>query len=95
MEAELPDEVVLEIQKAIDGKNFRKSAQSRDWVGYSVAKVLGLDIVTGTEAEQNNWVVKQTISKLLKCNALAEDNVPDENRKKRDVIVVGKWKVTA
>lgn len=90
VDAELPDEMVLEIQKAIDGKNFRKNVQATNWVGHSVAKVLGLDIVGGADAEHNRWLVKNTVSKLLKSGALAEARVQDESRKPRTVIVAGR-----
>jgi hypothetical protein len=80
---------VYRVQQAIDGKALRESVQAADWVGYEIARVLGLN----PDAKSDKAKVKTLIRTWLANGALKKDHVTDERSKVRPIIVVGEWVV--
>lgn len=76
---------LLDVQKAIDGKNYRRSPQSPDWIGNAIAEVLGLD------AEADRKRIATMITVWLKSGALKEGKVTDKRNNVRPIIEVGEW----
>ena len=85
--ASLTPEKLLEVQKSIDGKNCRRNVQATDWVGYPIAKVLGLDPARKADKARINRAIKFWIA----TGALVVSEAPDAKSKKRPVVEVGQW----
>lgn len=92
---DLPLETVRAIQTSVAGKGYRRDAQSKDWVGYAIAKILGLklcvsDVDTGdvAEIERNRERVKGVIAYLLRSevNALKVVFAADKKGRSRPCI---------
>lgn len=76
---------LLDVQKAIDGKNYRRSPQSPDWVGNAVAPLVGLD------AEMDRKRIIAMVNVWVKSGALKVTNLTDEKGKERPILEVGAW----
>ncbi|MFZ5675868.1 MAG: AAA family ATPase [Pseudomonadota bacterium] len=76
---------LLDVQKAIDGKNYRRSPQSPEWIGNAIAEILGLD------AEADRKRITRMIAVWLKSGALKEGTVVDKRNNVRPIIEVGEW----
>jgi AAA domain-containing protein len=77
---------LLEVQRALDGKELRYSDRSHDkWAGNVVADVLGLD------ADRDRKRIKKMIEAWLKSGALQKVNIKDQNRVGRPCVEVGEW----
>lgn len=75
------------VQMAIDGGQWRENTQAKDWAGKAVAEALGLDLDEKTDRQK----VKALLATWIKTEALRKVSRPDEHRKERDWIEVGRW----
>lgn len=75
------------VQKAVDGGQWRESPQAKDWVGKAIASVLDLNL-DDKAAKQK---IKALLATWIKTGALVKVSRPDEHRKDRDWVEVGKW----
>ena len=75
------------VQKAIDDGPWRENPQAKDWAGKAVAQALDLDLEEKTDRQK----VKALLATWLKTEALRRVSRPDEHRKDREWIEVGKW----
>ena len=64
----------MRVQRAIDGKQCRFSDQADDWVGNTVAKVLGLD------ARKEQARIKKMIRAWINARALVKTMVKINSR---------------
>lgn len=85
-EAVTPDHT-RRVQQVIDGKNLRKDPRAKDWVGYEIAEVLGLEIAEG----RNRQMVIECLSTWLKNGVLKAESITDKNRNRVEIINVGEW----
>ena len=83
----VPNEKICEIQAAIFGKEYRKDAQSPDWVGFAIGKIIGLDMTEKTNKQR----IKRLVTDWLNQGILKEVEASDKTRRKRPCIDVGKW----
>jgi hypothetical protein len=75
------------------GGAYRLSSQSRDWIGYAIADVLGIDIAHGRPNDPKDLAkVKEIIKTWLRNKVLAIERRLDENRKEREFVIPGPWK---
>jgi len=75
-----------QVQSKIAEKEWASSIQAKDWAGYAIAEVLGVD--TNDPAGKNR--VKQLLKTWLKSGALKEEEGYDTKKgRERPVIVVG------
>lgn len=83
-----------ECRKVAQGGAFRADAQSPDWFGYAVAKVLDIDI--SDENKKHNRKGRAKVSQVIKTwmkNEVFEiEEREDASRKKRKFVVLGKWR---
>jgi hypothetical protein len=75
------------VQRAVAEGKWRKDPRSSDWVGYAVARVLGLDPDPDADRKRISAVIKQ----WLKNDVLREVEGQDEKRNPRVFVEVGKW----
>lgn len=77
----------LGVQKAIDElEDPRENAQAANWVGYTVAKVLGLD------PEKDKTRIKQLIKVWIASGVLVSERRHDSTKgKEYPCLVVGEW----
>lgn len=78
------------VQQAIDGKGYRASNQAKNWVGYALAEVLGLDATV----KADRCKIAGLLKTWIKNGALVETSVKDETRRERPAIEVGAWAIT-
>lgn len=76
---------LIEVQKAVDGQDYRFSEQAEDWIGYTIAEILGLD------ASGDRPRIKQLINTWLKSNALKKVQKKLASGKTAPVVEVGEW----
>jgi len=78
---------VFKVQKAISSLDQpRKDAQANDWVGYTIADVLDIEMDTAGKAR-----VKQLIKTWTANKVLVEEHLEDRKRTMRPCLVVGEW----
>jgi len=76
---------LLDVQKAIDGKNYRRSPQSPEWIGNTIATILDLD------AEVDRKRITTMVNVWIKSGALKEAKITDKRNNVRPVIEGGEW----
>lgn len=76
---------LLNVQRAIDGKQLRESSQARDWAGNVIAMTLDLN----PEADKRR--INSMIKVWLTTGALRVANVVDDKGKNRPILEVGEW----
>ena len=76
---------LITVQKAIDGKGYRSSAQSPNWVGTAIAQALDLDV---DEAKPQ---IKSMIAIWTRSGALRVSRVADAKGTERPIVEVGQW----
>ncbi|MGE3875950.1 MAG: AAA family ATPase [Parvibaculaceae bacterium] len=76
---------LIDVQKAVDGKQLRRSSQAADWIGYAIAKVAGLN------AEKDKARINAMVGLWIKSGALRVATVKDEKGKERPILEVGTW----
>jgi hypothetical protein len=71
---------------------YRLDSRARDWVGYAIATVLGINIAYGAENDLKDIArIKQVLATWLKNKVLATENRKDDKRRDRDFVVPGPW----
>ena len=78
---------LLAVQEAVNGKNYRENVQAKDWIGYAIGGVLGLDCGDPQERAKVRAILKTWIAN----GALKVRKMTDERGKDRPVIEVGEW----
>jgi len=78
------------VQKAISGRGLRKDVQAKDWAGYTIGDVLGIDAETKAGKDR----IRSLLRTWIASGALVVTEVTDANRTRRPTIDVGVW-VTA
>ena len=78
---------LVNVQKAVDGKGLRAAPQAKDWVGYTVAEVLGWDI----DERSARTKVGSLLKTWFKSGALVLTEVSDAKYMKRPIVEVGTW----
>lgn len=84
---ELTPALVLEVQKALAGRNKRSNVQASDWAGHTIAEVFGLD----TDDKAHKAKIKKWIAHWLKVGVLIETTCIDEKGKTRPALDRGEW----
>ena len=64
-------------------RQWRDSAQAKDWVGHAVAQVAGLSI------DKDKARIKAILKTWKRNGALKVENLPDKNGDERPFVVVG------
>jgi len=77
---------VLRVQAAVAEREYRESVQSKDWVGYLIADVTGLDPSEAAEKQK----IKSIVREWLEKGWLKVTKIRDEKGKDRPVVVAGK-----
>jgi hypothetical protein len=79
------------IFNAVQNQTYRADVQSPQWVGYAIAKTLGINVQYGaSNAKPDLDRVKRIIKTLLTNNVLATDTALDpKTRKKHPIIIPG------
>ena len=75
------------VQEAIAGKQYRENVQARDWAGYAVAEVLGLDPHDKSDREK----IKALLRTWIANGAFRIGKIRDDKGKDRPVLEVGEW----
>ena len=81
---------LVAVQQAVDGKELRASPQSAEWVGRTVAAVLGWDI----DDKSDRSKVSSLLKTWIKNGALKEVEGQDAKRNRRKMVVVGERATT-
>jgi hypothetical protein len=72
---------------------YRADSQAKDWFGYAVAKVLGIDVTyDGYNDPKDVARIKEILSIWFKNKVLAKERRQDEGRKEREYVIPGPWK---
>jgi hypothetical protein len=72
---------------------YRLDSRSSDWIGYAVAKTLGIGIAYGAENDPKDLArIKQILQTWFKNNVLATEKRRDSSRKERIFVVPGSWR---
>jgi archaeosine-15-forming tRNA-guanine transglycosylase len=83
---------MMKCRNLAQGGAYRTSSQSRDWIGFLVAKVLGIDISFDGENDAKDVArVKEILRQWFKNKVLATEKRQDAHRKERDFVVAGPW----
>lgn len=77
---------VLRVQAAVAEREYRESVQSKDWIGYLIADVTGLDPSEAAEKQK----IKSIVREWLEKGWLKVTKIRDEKGKDRPVVVAGK-----
>jgi hypothetical protein len=85
-----PDHL-LRVQREIDGKQWRESSQSSDWVGRAVAGVIGLKADADAKADRAR--INSLLKTWIATGALVVVEAKDEKRNIRRFVEVGTWAV--
>lgn len=78
---------LLALQREIDGKGYRKSIQSPEWIGLPIARILDIDDPRGV----GKGKVAAALKMWLASGALVEIVIRDKSRRGRPTIEVGEW----
>ena len=78
---------LIAVQQAVAGKGFRQSSQAKDWAGYAVGEVLGLDMSVTANRKRVSIMIKTWIAN----GVLDAVELPDKDRKLRPCVDVGEW----
>ena len=94
--AEFTTENIAAIQKALSESDWRKDPQCKNWVGFLIGDVLGLDAGRGLKKKElpkdrlaDRQLVQNTMTELLKSGAIKVVSRPDSNRMLREFIDAG------
>jgi AAA domain len=83
---------MLKCRNVAQGGAYRTSSQSRDWIGFVVAEVLGINISFDGENDVKDVArVKEILRQWFKNKVLATEKRQDAHRKERDFVVAGPW----
>ena len=86
---EIPDAICTQIQTDIAKKEYRAAAQSPDWVGYLVARILKIDV----SKKPGKAAVGRTLETLYNKNVItAADG--ETGRHKVKIVIAGPWRPT-
>lgn len=77
---------VLRVQAAVAAREYRESVQSKDWVGYLIAEVTGLDPSEAAEKQK----IKSIVREWLEKGWLKPRRMRNEKGREYSVIVAGK-----
>jgi hypothetical protein len=81
---------LLRVQRHIDGGAWKESVQAKDWVGYAVADVLGLDASKGDHSDRKR--ISRLIRTWVNNGALIVVNRRDPvKREDKPFVEVGQW----
>ncbi|MEM1287136.1 MAG: hypothetical protein AAGH60_02165 [Pseudomonadota bacterium] len=80
---------LLKVQRAIDGKKYRKDVRAAQWVGKAVADVLDLD----PDDKEQRSRIKTCVDIWVTNGALRVVDIVDERGKTRPIIEVGEWAI--
>lgn len=85
-----PD-TIAEVQAAIDGKGYRRSNQSLDWVGFAIAPILGIELTRQPpKAPKGHTRVTQHLKAWIQAGWLAVAETPNPRRGGRvEIVEVG------
>lgn len=75
------------VQVAIDGKKLRQNSQAKDWAGYVIAEVLGMD----ADDKSDRHKIKSCINTWIDSGALRVGSLEDDKGKIRPILEVGEW----
>lgn len=73
------------VQRAVSDGRYRKDPRSSEWVGFIVAKIVGMD------AENDRKRISAIIKEWVKNGVLKEVEGEDDQRRPRVFVDVGKW----
>lgn len=75
------------VQQAIEGKKLPHWPLAADWIGYSIAEILGLD----TDNEADKETVKACLKAWIKSGALKVETTVNSSRNRVKIVEVGEW----
>jgi hypothetical protein len=78
---------LIAVQYAVDGKELRHNVQANDWVGHTIAEVLGLD----SQSKRDKSTITALLKTWIKKGALTVVMIRDGKSKGRPCIEVGQW----
>lgn len=78
---------LFQIQKAVQGGNYRRDVQAADWVGTVIARVLNIDCAE----PQSKKRISTMLNTWLKSGALKVEVRKDEKSMPKNYIAVGHW----
>jgi hypothetical protein len=78
---------LIAVQYAVDGKELRQNVQANDWVGHTIAEVLGLD----SQSKRDKNTIKALLKTWIDKGALTVAKGCDGKARSRPIIEVGQW----
>lgn len=86
----LTSDHLLRVQRHIDGGSWKESVQAKEWVGYAVAEVLGLDAGKGDHSDRKR--IGRLVRTWINNGALVVVNRRDPvKREDKPFVEVGQW----
>jgi hypothetical protein len=80
-------------RNVVQGGAYRQSSQAREWVGYVVAEVLGLDVThDGNNDPKDVAQIKEILRIWFKNKVLATEKRQDDKRREREFVIPGTWR---
>lgn len=80
---------LLQIQKMVDGADYRENSQASEWVGKAVAQVLGLSVDKDAKADRSK--INSLLRQWFTSGALVSVKRKDGGRDLRPYVEVGLW----
>ena len=85
------DDITVEdlkaVQNAIGDRQLRENSQAKDWAGYTIAEVLGMD----AEDKADRAKIKACLKTWTENGALKCVYLEDEKGQRRPFLEVGEW----
>jgi hypothetical protein len=79
-------------REVVKGGDFRADIQAKNWVGYMIGEVLGIDVAHGANNKPEDIArIKQIIKTWIKNGVLRVEKRSDEKSRSRSVVVPGAW----
>ena len=78
---------LVNVQRAIFEQGYRENVQAKDWVGFAIARVLGLD----ADRKVDKARIKSCLKVWIGCGALKVTMIADDKGKNRPTVEVGAW----
>jgi hypothetical protein len=86
--AGITPEDTLRVQQAVDGQNYRADVRAANWVGYTVADTLGIDI----NDKHGKALVQELLATWFRTGVLVRKAVKDRKTgRESPCVIVGKW----
>ena len=78
---------LIAVQYAVDGKELRQNVQANEWVGHTIAEVLGLD----SQSKRDKSTITALLKTWIEKGALTVVMIRDGKSKGRPCVEVGQW----